>query len=1484
VSRLFRALSILLGLSVAGGGVTLGMLLGIGAHADAASATAGGPLAFQPVLGLPSREVRLIGAASTEVPGEPNVVWAQAHIAAVPASVEGHTIANAEVLLRHSQAGGWQIVPIAGTHGEALPTSPEVDRVTPAGGIVLLGRDGASKQGILTHDPGGAFAEVPQPVSTGPEAVLGSGEELFPTGSPTQALVAALDEPAGHTGVVIVPVVGGSSPGGTLPPGVLHFNGTGWSREPLCTQELACAPPSAITPLALAASSPRSAWLLASSSAQPLMLFKRVSSTGGPMWLLQHPSSWVFGAGALPSGVSVFARRAGSGPMLTSTEQGVWVDGQYSTGGNVGDLTAFVPAEGQSVGGPWCYPNQVEGCKELGAPLPTSSYQSSAWSGSGYGTRVITGLPHGALLSFAGEDFSYSAGGGGYATSSAAFVSASEGWLGGASGGGGYREGAQLLHVTTSPTTDGLASWPVPFRRPLTALAAQPGTMPGEAGAQALAVGDFGQVARYVPGQGWTPEFLYNASGQRKEPSLRGVAWPEPGRAYAVGSEGEMWLYRSETGLWEPDPAKPLGFHGNLTAIAFSPSNPALGYAVGKQGVLLSYDKTWTQEAPPPGLEQANFTSVTFAGGQALAGYRLLSSPGHEVGGVIVNNNDGTGWHVSAAVQQLLAQLSDPDETVISKVAGLPDGGVAAAGPGVVIERDSAETAPGSPEGTPWHFAAMPLPEAANIAALAAIRDGSAVRALVSVDIHPNSLPDGQIFQGIDNPPSPATGQPSLLIGPDPLPVTGYLLRETAAGWEDLENQAFPEPDPSLPESAGIEQDIDLPGWPDPVLALLVDPAGDQGWAVGGQTGAFLGQSVLTAAGPAVQTASVLRLGAGPTPAQSGGVEIATTPGQATFALAGNAQCADACSDYSSVDLGPDAWLSSALSHAAQISGLHAFLYTGARLGQGGGRPRSAGAFQREMNDYASLLRSTGSLPVYAAASPSDIDTSGGTSTFVSTLGSSAPAGTVPSGTPPPPTGTAAYAFDSPGVGGTVRVIVLDYSQLALGAPQLQWLESQLNAAHAAALPAIVMGNADPVEPVAPNFARDTSALTQALTQYGASAYIYDSPGENRIDTLGSGTTSVPAYGTGTLGYVLPPPPSQEEFLGAGGTLLASIDIAERNPVTNQAPVSVSLVPNISQLALNATNGTLLRRSQVALFEGLARRPLGGGEQVGGGTDIEEAPDPYVPIPEVCHGSGCGHFIAPAYSFSSSRPDIGNFVEEDPNNPNPRAVLQGSDGKPIPDSHSGLFCAFNAGTTTVTIQAGGLSYSEPVTIQAGSVEQPCGTVPLINPPPAVSSATASAPPPPANSPPGGSPAPVTVPPPPPPAPAPAPTPRPLVSHPLTHPAPPAFFVVPSPVVALAAAPLLPPPIAARPIPPAGTSLIVSSAVAPKEEQEDEEAIESARANMAAYYPDDPHIPPGAILALLVIAAGAGTSIVRIGRSRRGRRTPAFARARPSRRL
>jgi hypothetical protein len=1470
-------------------------------QAEPIVARTSGSLDFQPILGLPATDVEVIGASPGEAPGE---VWAQGQIGDIPAILGTHQVLKAQTLLRYTaSSGAWQVVPVQNSQGQALSFGWWGSEVTPDGGVLLAGeaQEGSSgeAQSIVTRDPGGAFVPAPAPSASGPAAVIGAGEQLFPTGSSAgraspDPLMAALDGAEGDTGALVVPVW--ARPKGSeeaLPPGVLHYDGSAWTREPLCSdyESGTCTPVSAsLEPLALSASSPQSAWLLARAAKGQIELFQRLSLTGSgtPVWVQVQFTSGLLSAGGPAPDESISAP---GGAMLTASSQGVWVDLELSgAGGQTGSATLLASAathEGLDTGtvlGTWCYPTSLcpSGSASLGAALP-GDYASFAWAGSGNspGTRVITGLPDGALLRLReGQSaFSYEAGGGaggaggavgpggvtlgqlpGAASTpggGAAFLSPTEGWLGDDSSSLSSAT-PQVIHASGAGAPDELQTWPVSLHSPLLAIAAQPGSTPGAPGAQALAVGTNGGVARYSPGQGWSPEYLYSSSGERQTPTLRGVAWPEPGRAYAVGDNGAMWLWQADSGLWEPDPAESAGFRGQLTAIAFSASDPDLGYAVGKQGVLLAYGKTWIQQALPAELAQANFTSVAFAGDEAIATYRMLSpsarDPNQEVGGLIVNS--GSGWQVDSSAQALLSQLPAQD-TVLSKVAGLPDGAAVAAGPGLVIERDSATA--------PWRLSSEPLPEAGNVSALAAFQEGSSVRALVSLDPgdDPNNNP---LYEKIDNPPGPTLGQYGELLGPDPLPERGYLLRETAAGWQDEEHEAFPKPGGD-----------DLPGWPDAVLALLVDSSGQQGWAVGGQTGEELATYGSPGAQEAVQTAGVMRLGSGLAAPQSTSAPISVPAGDVSFAVGGNAQCASACANFSGEQLGPEAWLSAAISRAEQITGLRAFLYTGTRVAGDAG-----GEFEHELDRYASLLQG-GELPVYSAISSSDVQSGGDPAEFEQALGAVAPAGSVPLGTPPPPAGEAAYAFESTGRSGAVRVVVLDYAASALSpedtttascpsnyaqpANQLQWLCSQLYYAKQAGVPAIVMGNKDITDPST----QDGKAVQQVLLSGGASAYLFDSSEENLSTQIGSGSEAIPAYGSGTLGYVSPPLHDPEDFLGASGVLTVSIDAAARSTQTNRAPVTASLMLSIGQLGLEASNGTLLRRSHVALFQGLARRPLGGEEALlgGGGNVLEESPDPYIPIPETCQGTNCAQFIAPAYSFSSSNPDVGDFVEPNPSSTNPRAVLQ-VDGKPVADSSSGLFCAYNAGTTTVTLSTGGLSYAEQVTVQAGSVEQPCGTVPLVNPPQATASQVFNpiVPAPPIAPSPPIAPQLSLIPPPP------------LTALPLrpphtaTHPAAPPL----PPVLTVTAAPLrvaLPAPVPqpARPTPPSGAAQVTQPVGVAEEQRKEQEAVDVVH-NMTAYSPGGDGPPPWSSLALVVIAAGAGAGMRRMKRDRS--QVPAWA--------
>ncbi len=83
----------------------------------------------------------------------------------------------------------------------------------------------------------------------------------------------------------------------------------------------------------------------------------------------------------------------------------------------------------------------------------------------------------------------------------------------------------------------------------------------------------------------------------------------------------------------------------------------------------------------------------------------------------------------------------------------------------------------------------------------------------------------------------------------------------------------------------------------------------------------------------------------------------------------------------------------------------------------------------------------------------------------------------------------------------------------------------------------------------------------------------------------------------------------------------------------------------------------------------------------------------------------------------SSRP--GRCARSSPATPpsaNPTRCCSAAQGRTAPERarnqnlESGLFCALNAGQTTVTISSGGLSASLVVTVQEGSVRRPCGTV------------------------------------------------------------------------------------------------------------------------------------------------------------------------------
>lgn len=1533
-------------------------LSGEGPRAAAASPPST-PVA-QPVIGLPL-EPTLIGSSPQEKPGE---TWGFGETG------EGFRV------VRYTPEGGWQIQPQPlGPHGEAISklkpaAGPLAGRTTPGGGVAILGEGEDKTQQLLVRNPGGGFQQAPalttepaeikskgepgEPQPGESNALLRPGETLFaPSGEGVLMVPVGLED--NRTGVFLVPHESDSS----VQSDVLFYDGSEkWAREPICTGvgagsepgEACVKPTTGFQVLAIDASSPENAWLLArngSSEGEGVLLFSRRSEHGEARWV-QRPlgpkgslgaqfaqGKLTFEEGHEQTIVGVSALTYGQ--PLTVTGQGLWIDGalRVAVPGREPQSDSFTLyydiGEGK-VSASWCsVPAQVNSlCSEpLEAGLPGGPYRSFAWSEGGqYGERVITGFENGTTLSLHGDLFERVLGNGGESGTSAgaAFSSPTEGWL-------GPTGGDQLTHLTTSPEPNRVQPWPVPFGKPLTAIATQPGATPGELGAQAVAVGQGGQVAHYFPGRGWVSESLLRASGSSQTaqsaqtPNLRGVAWPEPNRIYAVGTDGAMWLWRAETGLWEPDPSRPPNlFLANFTGIAFDPGSPERGYAIGQQGLLLSYGKSWEPISPEEtvALEREigasernlNFTSIAFADGEALVTYQTPDfEHGHReyTGGVLCN--DGDGWRHDGEAGESLGGIP-------VRVAGLPDGSAAIAdSQGKVIERQGPGTPCGSGggSGSSWQPAPAGPVSGGTPVALAAFQEGSTLRAVVSVETGGDALSvDLNIDEALAE--APPEGQAPVFTKPYVLPGSGYLLRETAIGWRDEEHEDYP-----TPAHLGGVGGVDWPIQPDAVLALALPPTDGEGWAVGGQTGE-INNNFSPETVEAIQTAGVMRYpSSGSAPTDFTLTPEQTSPGTAAFAIGGGAQCASACASLAEDKLGPDEWLATATERAAQTEqagqkpGVRAFLYTGPRLSAG-----SAGS-QREEDRYGEVLSSAGgSLGAYPAPSETDIDQEGNLGDFESIFKPQIEAthsGAGGSHTEPvsPPTATAAYyalrsctaaaSCAEVGAAERVRVIVLDYSKPALGEAQQCWLAQQLAAAKAEGLrgrpePAIVIGqramstgastpaganvaaDASQVIPILVGTGRPAGCELETITPGAASAYFFEDPESNQSFPISSGASSILTYGSGTLGYVKPPTNSlQTEFLGASGFLLAEVEVARIEAAhpsnRNVAPVHVKLVPDISQLALSSIDGVLLRRSQASLFEAFARRPPAGMECREEAAACEFLPSPYVPIPVHCQGSGCATGIFPAYTFTSSNPDIGQFVEADPDEPKGESVLQGAGGKPIPEEprnprgeltadgqyeqntqsqpinergevipsqQSGLFCAYNPGTTTVTIRTGGLSYSEQVTVQGGSVEQPCGTVPLKNPPAPIQE--------------GGLPVPLLAP-----APAPRPTPtealpppppRPLASPPPPAAIPPAARIhhATLPQVPQAQAllfpilPLLPPPApeVARPTPPSGTAQVPSQSpvsqqvTAAEREEEMESAIQHVH-HMAALARDTPAIRP-----------------------------------------
>ena len=312
-----------------------------------------------------------------------------------------------------------------------------------------------------------------------------------------------------------------------------------------------------------------------------MVLLERTSTAEGPLWVDRPLAGTPFAAADSPGdGIAGAGPIGGAAQPLTVTEDGAWIDLTAQIEGVSRDVTLFFDSGSDTVTGSWCDAAICGGT--LGVKLSRQGgYRSFAWAGAGFGTRVITNpldpgggeaTNRGTYMRFADGAFVRMPGAGGNFRNSGAFASPDSGWL----------RGPVEISTKVAPSTPrplaGRGAGTADRRRPRPR-----GRRRARSAAGALAVGADGAVLRYEPGRGWQREFLLSSSGSVNRSTLRGVAWPERGRAHAVGDLGAMWMWNAADDLWVADPGVPIGFEGNLLDVAFDPANPDRGYAVGKE-------------------------------------------------------------------------------------------------------------------------------------------------------------------------------------------------------------------------------------------------------------------------------------------------------------------------------------------------------------------------------------------------------------------------------------------------------------------------------------------------------------------------------------------------------------------------------------------------------------------------------------------------------------------------------------------------------------------------------------------------------------------------------------------------------------------------------------------------------------------------------------------------------------------------------------
>jgi hypothetical protein len=1407
----------------------------------------------------PATSVGILGTVMSDAGGsttpQPVEAWAYGLSAAPPAEVGGARLPyTAEgdqlVLLRYSYGTGaaWQVADVLrNADGSPFTLLPAADdpRASVSGWMASTGEawlaldETSQKEGVspvfgLFHRAagGGPFvldaALDPAGASYDKQlaALVGAGAQL------------RLNEDANHQmyGVMTAPTKTATTLDGTSVTEGLSFailSGGAWNV-------LHADPPPSYAPVAgdiieldhADMSSPDSGWATfgvtrASAPGTPLLLghFELDPGSSAP----NEGLSWTFN----PTGVAPLDLGGSLAKTVTVLPEAVrvfgnelWVKASLSGGVNDPVVAELDATTGEATG-----PNSSWCSLPAGAPSCDSPLDGDDPANVPEAVFGNVALASGSVFASGYWSTLATPGFGGTADT---FSSLNEGWLGGANAVG---------HWTTAPSNSSgaasspLAQWPLPDRAPLTAVAAPPSSDTSSSAAQALAVGLAGTTLYYNATDGWLPAALPTtwefapAPAQTAHLNLLGVAFDGPTNAIAVGQYGA--IVRWDGSNWTEDPQSFALTQEQLNAVAFAPNGD--GWAVGTNGTILSYDgQSWSVEDPPPAEVGADITSVTVAGSTVYA----------VADGNLIERDIASGASWSELPASALPSDPAPATGALRLVAGLPDGGVVAGGVNELLVRDAGDE--------PFEYSAQPLQGVA--VALSPFRQQG----------------NGEIGAFVSIAPPVISADGANDVGGFPA-GDGDLVRLTASGWEDLSQSQAPVTSTGDPMDDGSVK-------ADPVLAVASDPSGTHAWAVGGYAGTLaasgLGNDdILAERSSGWYTASIWRYDSGgsATPAQlsTATLSVPAQPNTVSFAYFSSPECRWECSAV--IDAQPDVNLSSA---ATQIAA-YASQPGGPSFAVLGGNDRGPVDLQpgydarSEYSRLPGLLAPLGNLPLYGVLGNLDhvntVDDPSVTNPLTpwadAFVDEPEPFGTgpAPSAVTPLSGGTAAgedagavqtyYAFNASQNGGTLRVIVLDNSQGCLDPPasgqtgcqdgaQTSWLAGQLSSATSANLPVVVFA-AEPLRATAGG-AADGTAVATMLANAGVLAVFTTNPSQLNQHYMvpanaAAGAAQIPEYEGASLGY-------QQTANNGVAWYFVSVDTAART-------VSLDAVPLVSSIALEPLRGLTVARSVTLQFSAIARRPLAtiatyANSSTATGDNGFPGFDQYLQIPAAsCGSSPC---VLPSYTFASSDPTIGTFVKASgPGSPYPALS---SAGTPIPDPTSGLFCAYNTGTTTVSITAGLLTYSLPVTVQPGEFGPPCGTVYRagVNKVEIVIGPSAS----------GQDSNPTTTPPPPPPTASPtvATTTPPItltVPHapPLTHhvakpPAPPVPVHQPAPTPSSAPAPAITPavsvpvivvptpPTPVQPTPPGGSPVPVggvaqSPATARREEKVHKHASQSA---------------------------------------------------------